>query len=446
MSLLTTFRQLGPGLLYAGAAVGVSHLVQSTQAGAAWGLSLVWVVVLANVLKYPFFEFGPRYAAATGESLVEGYRKLWGGTPLLLFVLLTLGTMFIIQAAVTIVTGGLAAYLVEYAGWDVVNVGGNDWGEWIWGTTTGPDGQRQVSAVGLSGRILALCALVLAVGRYKILDKVMKVVILLLTLTTLLALGMALAKGGIGAGNGFGAAEWLDPTLVAAWIIPLVGWMPAPLDIAVWHSVWSLEGKEGRPQEGKAWRAGRLDFRIGYWGTTLLAICFLSLGAFVIFGSGVTIESKAVPFARQLIDMYAQTLGEWARPIIALAAFTTMLSTTLTCLDAFPRVLSRATRLFVPEPAAVARRNGYYWGWITLTALGTFFLLLWFLSDMRQMITLATAISFLTAPLLATFSFLAVRSSLVPPERRPRGAYLWFAVVGLVFLYIFAAYYIHTLV
>ena len=35
-------KKLGPGLLFAGAAIGVSHLVQSTRAGAdfGWGLLL----------------------------------------------------------------------------------------------------------------------------------------------------------------------------------------------------------------------------------------------------------------------------------------------------------------------------------------------------------------------------------------------------------------------
>ncbi len=67
---------LGPGLLMAGAAVGVSHLVQSTRAGAEYGLLLLPVVLLACLFKYPFLEFGPRYAAATGENLLIGYRRI----------------------------------------------------------------------------------------------------------------------------------------------------------------------------------------------------------------------------------------------------------------------------------------------------------------------------------------------------------------------------------
>ena len=86
-------RSVGPGILFAGAAIGVSHLVQSTRAGAGYGLALLWLVVLANVFKYPGFEAGPRYAAATGTSLLEGYRRL-GTWALVLFLALTVSTMF----------------------------------------------------------------------------------------------------------------------------------------------------------------------------------------------------------------------------------------------------------------------------------------------------------------------------------------------------------------
>ena len=93
---------LGPGLLYAGAAIGVSHLVQSTRAGANYGFELLLVLIVANVIKYPFFEFGPRYAAATGNNLITGYRYI-GKWALALFAFLTVSTLFAIQAAVTIV-------------------------------------------------------------------------------------------------------------------------------------------------------------------------------------------------------------------------------------------------------------------------------------------------------------------------------------------------------
>lgn len=56
---LPSIKALGPGLIWAGASIGVSHLVQSTRAGADFGFQLVWVVVLANLLKYPFLNLVP---------------------------------------------------------------------------------------------------------------------------------------------------------------------------------------------------------------------------------------------------------------------------------------------------------------------------------------------------------------------------------------------------
>ncbi len=101
---------LGPGLLYAGAAVGVSHLVQSTRAGAAYGFDLVWILILANVIKYPFYEFAPRYAVSTGNDLIKGYYKT-GKWSLIFFGLITISTMFAITAAVAMVTAGLVDHI-----------------------------------------------------------------------------------------------------------------------------------------------------------------------------------------------------------------------------------------------------------------------------------------------------------------------------------------------
>jgi len=106
MNFRNLLKSLGPGLLWAGAAIGVSHLVQSTRAGAIYGFQLVGIILLINLFKYPFFEFGPRYASSTGESLLHGYKRL-GNWAMILYFILTLATMFTLQAAITVVTAGL---------------------------------------------------------------------------------------------------------------------------------------------------------------------------------------------------------------------------------------------------------------------------------------------------------------------------------------------------
>jgi len=158
------FKSLGPGLLFAGAAVGVSHLVQSTRAGADFGFGLLWALLIAALFKYPFFQFGPRYAAATGETLLDGYKKLGKGI-LVVSYSISFVTMFIIQAAVTIVTAGLAVNLFglfDMTTWSIL--------------------------------ITILSISLLLVGKYKLLDSLMKYVILVLTICTLIAVSVALMK------------------------------------------------------------------------------------------------------------------------------------------------------------------------------------------------------------------------------------------------------------
>lgn len=138
----------GPGLILAAAAIGVSHLVQSTRAGAEFGFALVWAVLLANMSKYPFLEFGPRYTITKRESIIQGYQRL-GKWALYTFSGFTMLTMCVVQAAVTIVTASLAAELT--------------------GITLNP--------LLWSAIILAICIAILGAGQYSALDKAIKVII-----------------------------------------------------------------------------------------------------------------------------------------------------------------------------------------------------------------------------------------------------------------------------
>ncbi|WFB35370.1 hypothetical protein P3T73_14505 [Kiritimatiellota bacterium B12222] len=91
---------LGPGILMAAAAVGGSHLVASTKAGAQFGWSLLIVMLVVNVFKYPFFLYGARYTAATGETILHGYPRLGKGYLLAFFLLNLVNTVFNIAGGV----------------------------------------------------------------------------------------------------------------------------------------------------------------------------------------------------------------------------------------------------------------------------------------------------------------------------------------------------------
>ena len=106
MSPHSLIAKLGPGIIFAATAIGISHLVQSTRAGAGYGLAMAGFILLACVVKYPAFRFGSEYAAATGQSLVDSYFRQ-GRWAILILGLDLLISMFVGTAALALVSAGL---------------------------------------------------------------------------------------------------------------------------------------------------------------------------------------------------------------------------------------------------------------------------------------------------------------------------------------------------
>jgi Mn2+/Fe2+ NRAMP family transporter len=420
----------GPGLLFAGAAVGVSHLVQSTRAGAMFGLSMLIVVVLANVVKFPAFRFGPQYAAATGHSLLDGYRRQ-GRWTLVVFTLLTLCTMFTITAVVTLVSAGVA---IAWLGLD----------PFLASTVGAAKGPVLVSAV-----LLVVCASLLSCGGYVWLDRFIKVVIPILSLCTVWAMitqwdninwswGALLPSGAV-----FDVAG-------IAFCVALIGWMPSAIDISVWSSLWTLaraDHSDVKPQP----RDVLLDFDAGYLATLLLALAFVLLGTGLMHGQGLTFENNASKFAAQVIDLYTASLGGWARPVIGTAAFLVMLSTVVTVVDAFPRVLAALVvqlRLaFSPDTKAdpavplEGDRHVYRAAFAVLCA-GALAILLWGMSSFTALVDLATTLSFLTAPVLSYFNHRAIHAPEVPKHLQPGPVMTAWSWAAILLQAAFAAYFV----
>ena len=101
-------KAMGPGILMASAAVGGSHIVSSTQAGGSYGWSLLLLVILAHVFKYPFFRFGAEYTADTGKTLVEGYAEK-GKLYLWIFFVLNVFSAMVNTAGVAILCSAIIA-------------------------------------------------------------------------------------------------------------------------------------------------------------------------------------------------------------------------------------------------------------------------------------------------------------------------------------------------
>lgn len=407
-------KSLGPGLLMAAAAIGVSHLVQSTRAGATYGFALVWAVLLANIFKYPFLEYGPRYAISTGQSMIEGYKKL-GNWAIWIFVIFTLGTMFAVQAAVTVVTAVLAAELTGIA----------------------------LSPIVWSIILLAICIVLLISGKYSVLDGAVKFIMVILAVSTIIALVAAMGQGGQQTVSNYYPNIW--DVAGVSFLIALMGWMPIPIDAAAWHSIWSLERAKQTKYRPKL-KESLLDFNIGYIGAALLALGFLLLGALVMYGSGEEYASSGAVFANQLISLYTESLGNWSYFVIIICAFTTMFSTTLTVTDAYPRVCRHFLEILLPD--TFKERNNLRIYRILLVTIAIFSLgVLYFLGDsFTLMIDLATTLSFLGAPVLAYINFKLITADHMPDECKPKSWLQWLSWGGLIFLTGFALLYLYWII
>jgi Mn2+/Fe2+ NRAMP family transporter len=407
-SLKGIFKTLGPGILYAGAAIGASHLVQSTRAGANYSFELIWAVILINLFKYPFFEFAYRYTAATGKSMLEGYRNI-GKWALVTFFILSFFTAIINFSAVVIVCSGLAAFFFNL----------------------------QIDLFYVSIILLLVVLLMLFLGHYAVLDWTMKGMILILSIATITAFIIALGHG-TNIQEGFIPPELWDAAGIT-FLIALMGWMPTPIEASVWPSLWTLEKKKQTKYEPN-YKEQLFDFHAGYIGSAVMAIFFLGLGTFVLYGSGMQFSNSSVEFSGQLVSIYSKTFGSWSTPLMAAITMLTMFSTALTVIDGYPRTLEAS--IIEITPSAKKYSPKLYWVWVLFLSVVAVMIIGVFTSSMKVLLDFATIISFLAAPFFAFINYKVVTSNFIPENNRPKRWLKALSRLGIIFLITFSILYI----
>jgi Mn2+/Fe2+ NRAMP family transporter len=405
------FRTFGPGILYAATAVGASHLVQSTRAGADYGLALVVLILLTFVAKYPAFRFGAQYASATGTSLLHGYRRQ-GRWAVGVYVIIALGTMFAAVPAVTLVTAGLAQVAFGLS----------------------------IGTLSLSAIILAGCMLLLILGGYKLLDRFIKVLMAVLAVATLFATALAIPKIDWAASAAIFPRNIGSPDIF--FIVALLGLMPSSVDISVWHSLWSVaQAEESRHRA--TLRESLLDFHVGYVGAFVLAICFVLLGTAIMHNSGLQFESSAAGFAAQLIDLYKQTLGEWSGPLIGVVAVAVMLSTVLTGLDGYPRAAVSLFKIHGARDLDERAARRIYATSLTILVLGSMLIMYFFVTSLKLVVDVAATIMFLFAPVIAWLNHRVMTDPEIAENARPGRGLILLSVTGIIWMGAFSAYYLY---
>ncbi len=396
---------LGPGVLMATAAIGGSHLVASTQAGANYGWQLALLVLAVNILKYPFFRAGVSYTISTGETLQHGYLQMGKGY-LITALLLNVISSVVNAAALLMFAASLLGYFVPF-------------------TTSIPV---------LSGIVLAAILFILIAGHYSALDKVSKVIMVTLVIATLGATFMAWQNGAVAPDDFVSPSPW---TMAAVgFLVVTMGWMPAPIEISGITSLWLKKQKQ---EQSVTPQSALFDFNLGYFTTMLLALVFLALGALVLHGADNTLASGGIGFSKQLVDLYAGTIGEWARWLIAVVAFLCIFGSALTVYDGYSRAVAEAAMLLkgqkdTPESVFI----------IVLSAVAviSFAIVLFFKSALLAMLGFAMTLAFMTTPMFALLNHKLVKQAALNDDVKASPLVTLLSYGGLIYLFGFLALFI----
>lgn len=403
-------KALGPGLLFASMAIGTSHLVLSTKAGAQYGWVMVIPIILANLLKYPFFEFGIRYTTVTEKSLIEGYTNL-GKTYLYIYAFVTLISTFTILAALYVVTAGLFMNLFE-----VTSVG----------------------AGAIAFGLFVFISLLLIIGKYRFLENSLKAVITILFIALLITTVMVLQKGPVPNASSYQRPEIFNEVGIL-FLIGLVGWMPTAVEASGWVSLWGMENLKTMKNKPSL-KLALQEFNVGYILTAVLALFFMIIGWMTLYGTGTELSNNSVIFADQLVSLFTTHIGSWAYFFIAVAAFATMFSTCMTAHDAISRVSLDVLQKLFPKKNIYNGKHTFALMVIAMAWINWIVISL-FSANMGNLVALATFVSFVFAPLLGWMNLKTVTGKDVPVAYRPKIGLKVLTYCGMLFLSLFALYY-----
>ncbi len=402
--------KLGPGILLAATSIGASHLVHSPRAGALYGLHLLWLVVVSHLFKYPAFEFGPRYAAATGKSLLHGYASVPGPRSWALYTFL----------ASTILQGiGVLA--------GVVNVSGCVLASWL---------QSSEASELFSLAILVSVLLFLFIGGFSWMDHINKVMMAILALATLLAFIPVVPSPS-------DLTHLVIPELPDGSIIlvaAILGWMPTGIDVSIWHSFWTLEkmGQLGEKVDNLSLenRVRRLkialtDMRVGYGLSLITGIMFMVLGATHLVGRGA--ELNGTQFAEAISAAYTAIFGRWMYHVFMMTAFFAMFSTSYTVIDGFSRSFSETLAQLRPSLREKRTRLLTYRGFVIVSAILAAITIKW-IGNPVTLVVAVSLISLAVAPILYGLNQYCIRRDITEPELKPARVTVGIGWLGILFM------------
>lgn len=391
--------KFGPGLMFAASAVGVSHLVQSTRGGAEFGPSIMLVIVLICLLKYPLFRFGAWYTAATGNTIIEGYRQLgrW-----ILFVI-------------------LAVYLFELpfaiAGISVVAAG-------VLKSSLDLDISDNPGAL-----LLVFSCLVLSgYGRYRHIESLARIFVAIFLVCIVAGAVFAMQD------NVNDYVPTFEPfpadTRSLMFLVALAGWMPAGVGGAIGISLW-VHAKSRRIGRNLKPNEVCLDFNLGYAIVIITACCFALLGTYTLSASQDPLAGDSVTFTARLFAILTTSFPQWVHHIIIIGANIVLLSSLLIVVDLLPRLATTLVLTLFPGAGSDRTRQRLHVGFILYELICVALVLFLLQRSFTGFIDLVTSLGFLATPIIAWINHKVVFAGELGGVKRPSNLLRYWNLLAL---------------
>ena len=324
-------KQLGPGLIISAVIVGSGELIVTPKLGAAEGFHLLWFIILGCFIKvFVQIELG-RFAVSKGLTTLEAMNLMPGprfivSWLLWLWVFMYLALIFQVAGMI----GGLASVF-------------------------------ELAKVPLTQKTLAIltgasCAVLLVVGRYKLVEVMSTALVVIFTFTTLIAVGAlqstpyAISGAQIVEGLKFHLPSSFTTAFAAFGIIGVGA------SELIYYPYWCLEkgyAKSVGPfdhtaswvERAKGWlRVMKIDAWVCFSIYTVATLAFFMLGASVLHAKGLVVADDKM--IETLSYMYRDTFGEWSYWVFLVGAFAVLYSTVFGATASNARLFADALSLF----------------------------------------------------------------------------------------------------
>jgi Mn2+/Fe2+ NRAMP family transporter len=404
-SLKSILGKLGPGFLFAATAIGTSHLVQTTRGSADYGMFFFLPVAIICLIKYPAIQAGVEYAVRSGRNILDGYASVGRWLLILLLIaFLTEGIPAI--TGVSLVTAGILKNNLNLTTPDAI-----------------------VTLI-----VIAICALTLYLGKYRVLERVSKTFVVLFSVLVVVA---AIASVSILVDTSGPLAATIPISRDGLFfIVAMAGWMPAGMAISPMLSTWvcARAAREGNEIVRKE---AQFDLTVGYAGSVFLAFCFVIIGTSVLFVTGATVSSSSVGFARQLTGLFVESFGPAMGPVVSIAALLVMLSSVFGVMDGFTR-LSAGTLQRIIAPADDRAADRYYPRLLLVEVLAAASLVLFLMQSFLTFIDIAITTAFITAPVIAIANHHIIFGNHAAENTRPSPLFRYWSIFGAAILLLVA--------